>query len=245
MTYKQKRAMWVGTTAIGLLLAVFGWSNARAIEDVLTYHNDTARTGLYAQETILNLKNVNAQSFGLLYSDAVDGKVDAEPLYVSQQTVQGQGQHNVLYVVTEHDSVYAFDADNGALLWHISVLPAGETPSDDRGCNQITPEIGITSTPVIDRSMGANGTIFVVAMSKDSGGNYHQRLHALDLGSGAETLNGPVAITASYPGAGPGGSNGVVNFDPGQYAERCGLLLSNGVIYTSWTSHCDDSPYTG
>src|SRR5579871_1723107 len=167
MTYKQKRAMWVGTTAIGLLLAVFGWSNARAIEDVLTYHNDTARTGLYAQETILNLKNVNAQSFGLLYSDAVDGKVDAEPLYVSQQTVQGQGQHNVLYVVTEHDSVYAFDADNGALLKQVSLLGAGELTSDSRGCSEVIPEIGITATPVIDTQMGLHGTIYVVSMSKD------------------------------------------------------------------------------
>ena len=108
----------------------------------------------------------------------------------------------MLYVVTEHDSVYALDADSGAQLWQVSTLGTGETPSDDLGCGQITREIGITSTPVIDRSRGAHGTIYVVAMSKDASGGYHQRVHALDLATGAELLNGPTEVVATYPGSG-------------------------------------------
>jgi hypothetical protein len=121
------------------------------------------------------------------------------------------------------------------------MLGAGEMPSDERGCSQVTPTIGVTATPVIDRSAGAHGAIFVVAMSLDTSQNYHQRLHALDVTTGAELFGGPAEIAAVYPAAG-GGSN---SFAAGDYAERAGLLLLNGVIYTTWTSHCDDSPYTG
>lgn len=113
---------------------------------VLTWHNDSGRTGQNLQETILQPANVNSAVFGKLFTIAVDGKVDAQPLYVPALTIPGQGTHNVLYVVTEHDSVYAFDADTGARLWQISVLGTGESTSDDRGCSQVTPEIGITST---------------------------------------------------------------------------------------------------
>jgi outer membrane protein assembly factor BamB len=133
--------------------------------DVTTYHNDNARTGQNLSETILTPANLNVTSFGRLFVISVDGKVDAEPLYLAAVTFPGQGTHNALYVVTEHDSVYAFDADTGAQLWKVSVLKAGETTSDGRNCGQVTPEIGITSTPVISRS---NGTIYVVAMSKDA-----------------------------------------------------------------------------
>ncbi len=212
--------------------------------DVVTYHDDNARDGLNASETILTPANVNAAGFGLLRTLPVDGVVDAEPLYLSSLSIGGAA-HNVLYVATEHDSVYAFDADTGAQLWKVSALGTGETTSDNHGCNQITPEIGITSTPVIDRKQGTNGTIFVVAMSKDSGGAYHQRLHALDLTTGAEESGSPSEIAASYPGTGDNSSNGSVVFDPGQYAERAGLLLVNGTVYLAWTSHCDIRPYTG
>ena len=116
----------------------------------------------------------------------------------------------------------------------------------DIGCDQITPEIGITSTPVIDRKQGANGTLFTVGMSKDASGNYHQRLHALDLTTGAEITGSPTEISATYPGTGANSSGGNVVFDPEQYAERAALLLLNGGnIYLTWTSHCDDQPYTG
>ena len=214
-------------------------------EDVLTYHNNNARTGLNPSETILTAHNVNFAHFGLLYSDPADGKVDAEPLYVSNLNMPRAGTHNVLYVATEHDTVYAYDADTGKSLWQVTLLSEGEVPSDPRNSDQITPEIGVTSTPVIDRSAGPNGTIFVVAMSKDASGNYYQRLHALDLATGDETENGPVTVTATYPGLGPGSTNGQVSFAPGQYAERTALLLSKGVIYTAWTSHSDTPPYTG
>src|SRR5580700_9209314 len=170
--------------------------------NVTTYHNDNARTGQNLSETILTPSNVNSSSFGKLFVITVDGKVDAQPLYLTQVSIPNQGMHNVLYVATEHGSVYGFDADNGKLLWQISMLAAGETTSDDHGCGQITPEIGVTATPVIDTGSGPHGTIYVVAMSKDGTGNYHQRLHALDATTGAEQFGGPQNIQATYPGSG-------------------------------------------
>jgi outer membrane protein assembly factor BamB len=225
-----------------LLICVAGTVNAAA-NDVTTYHNDIARTGQNTQETILNPSNVNSSGFGKLFTMPVDGIIDAEPLYLSSVTISGT-THNVVYAVTENDSVYAFDADTGAKLWHVSVLASGENPSDDHGCGQISPQIGITSTPVIDRTSGPNGTIYVVAMSKKSS-TYFQRVHALDITSGAEEFGGPVTVQAKYPGSGDNSQGGFVVFDPAQYAERAGLLLLNHVIYTAWTSHCDNGPYTG
>ena len=213
-------------------------------QDVHTYHNNLARTGLNSSENILTLANVNSASFGRLFTIPVDGKVDAEPLYLSAVTVNG-AVHNVLIVVTEHGSVYAFDADTGAQLWQISALAAGETTSDDRGCSQVTPEIGITATPFLTRPVGSNPLVYVVAMSKDKQNNYHHRLHVLDATTGAEAHNGPVEIKAKYPGAGDNSSGGFVNFDPSQYKERAGLLGFGGIIYLAFSSHCDIRPYTG
>jgi hypothetical protein len=212
--------------------------------NVTTYHNDNARDGWNASETVLTPQNVNFNGFGKLRELPVDGKVDGQPLYVSSLSVSGQTQ-NVLIVVTEHGSAYAFDADSGTPLWKVTALGANETTSDDHGCGQISPEIGITDTPVIDRTHGPNGTVFFVAMSKDSSSKYHQRLHALDLTTGAELQGSPSEIQASFPGTGYGSTNGMQVFDPGQYAERVGLLLMNGQIYLAWTSHCDEDPYTG
>ncbi|HTX74604.1 MAG TPA: hypothetical protein VMD29_00270 [Terracidiphilus sp.] len=212
--------------------------------DVTTYHDDVSRSGLNPNETTLTPANVNSKQFGLIRMLPADGKVDAEPLVLSGLTIAG-AQHNVVYIVTENDSVYAYDTGAGTQLWKTSVLGAGETPSGDFGCGQITPQIGITSTPVIDRSAGANGTIFVVGMTLDSSGNYHQRLHALDVTTGAEQPGSPTEIKATYPGTGQGSSGGNVIFDPAQYAERAALLLLNGTIYLGWTSHCDGLPYTG
>jgi hypothetical protein len=212
--------------------------------DVVTYHYDVGRTGLNPNETALTTANVTSAQFGLLRTLSVDEKVDAQPLYLSGLTIGGQSQ-NVVFAATEHDSVYAFNADTGAQLWKTSVLGANETTSNDHGCGQITPQIGITSTPVIDRSAGPHGTIFVVGMSQDSSGNYHQRLHALDVTTGGELSGSPMEITASYPGTGAASSGGRVPFQPGQYAERSGILLMNGTLYLGWTSHCDQGPYTG
>jgi hypothetical protein len=207
--------------------------------NVLTYHNDVARTGQNLNESTLTTVNVNSANFGMVGNLSVDAGVDAEPLYVSNLNVVG-GVHNVVYVVTENDSVYAFDADTFAQLWHVSVLGANETASDNRGCGQVSPIIGITSTPVIDLSAGTHGEIFLVAMSLDNNGNYHQRLHALDLTTGGEISGSPVTVQATFPT-----TNGTTTFDPKQYKERAALLLLNGVIYTTWASHCDDGPYTG
>jgi outer membrane protein assembly factor BamB len=212
--------------------------------DVVTWHNDIARTGQQLAETILTPANVRSSSFGKVAFLSVDGAVDAEPLFLAAVPIAG-GTHNVVYVATENASVYAFDADSGAVLWRVSTLGNGENPSDDHNCNQITPRIGITATPVIDRTRGPNGAMYVVGMSKDASGGYHQRIHALDITTGAELFNGPTEIRATYPGNGAGSQNGTLSFDPGQYAERAALLLLNGVIYTSWTSHCDYMPYTG
>ncbi len=169
----------------------------------------------------------------------VDGRVDAQPLVKTLVTIPGHGTRNVLYVVTENDSVYAFDADAGGLpLWQVSVLGTNEAASDDRGCGQVTPQIGITSTPVIDPSAGLHGTIYVVAMSRNTTtGAYFQRIHALDMTTGAEEFSGPVAVAATFS---PGPA-----FDPKQYKERAGLLLLNGQLMTAWASHCDIKPYNG
>jgi len=213
--------------------------------DVTTYHNDVARTGQYLSETALTPSNVNYNSFGLLRTLLVDGRVDAQPLYLSNVTIGGAA-HNVVYVATENDSAYAFDPDSGAQLWQTSVVGAGETFGSSPGSCES--QLGIMATPVIDRAAGPNGAIFLVAMTRNSSNNaYYQRLHALDITTGAEltSLGSPRTITAKFPGRGAGSSAGVVSFDPGQYKERAALLLLNGVIYTTWASHCDTDPYTG
>ena len=214
--------------------------------DVATYHYDNMRSGQNTHETVLTTANTNPVKFGKLGAFIVDGKVDAQPLYLSNVSIPGQGMRNVLYVATEHGSVFAFDADRisgntTTPLWMVSTQLPGELPSDDRGCGQVTPEIGITSTPVIDRGRGA---IYVVAVSKDAGGNYFHRIHALDLTTGKELFGGPTTITATYPGNGAGSSGGNVVFDPAEYNERPGLLEINGTIYTTWGSHCDIGAYT-
>jgi len=207
---------------------------------VLTYHNDTMRTGQNLTETVLTPSNVNSSTFGLLYQLTADDLVSATPVVASNLMVNG-ALHNVVYVASESDSVYAYDADTGALLQQVSVLGTGESPSDDRGCAQDGPNIGITATPVIDRGAGPNGTMFVQAMSKDSSGNYYQRLHALDLATLAD-LTTPVVIQATYPGTAYGAA-GQTTFAPGMYTERGALLLSHGQIVTVWAGHCDAGQY--
>ncbi len=237
-------ALLVYPAAFTLCLLTAGVPSAFS-QNVLTYHNNNSRTGLNPSETTLTLSNVNSASFGKLFTLTADGRVDGEPLYLSAVSIPGHGTHNLLIVVTENDSVYAYDADTGSVIWHVSTVKSGETPSDDRGCGQVTPQIGITSTPVIRRPTGSNGVIYTVAMSKDSSGNYHQRLHALDATTGNELYKGPVDIAAKYPGDGDNGSGGYVVFDPAQYEERGALLQAGNTIYLAWASHCDIRPYTG
>ena len=225
--------------------------------DVVTYHNDAAVTGQYLQETVLTPANVNFATFGKKFAAAVDGQVYAQPLYVAGLFIPGQGRHNTVFVATEHNSVYAFDADTGATLWQRSFLSSGTTltvetvPYTDLPgqCQQITPELGITARPALDV---AAGTLYVAPMTKEtfvaaSGGTnstaYYQRLHALDITTGAEKANSPVTVEAAVPGTGDGGTT--VTFVPLDFKERPGLVLLNGVVYTSWSSHCDVVPYHG
>jgi len=213
---------------------------------VLTYHNDLARTGENHIETLLTPASVSSGQFGRLFTYAVDGEVYAQPLYLPGVVIPGQGIHNVVFVVTEHDSVYAFDADNylAAPLWHVSFLDpaAGVTAASaaDLECASISPEIGITGTPVIDP---VTGTLYVVAMTEPTPDNYSHQLHALDVTSGAEKPGSPVEIQASVPGQGDGSTT--VEFKPWLYKQRAGLLLLNGVVYTAWSSHCDNGNYHG
>ncbi len=217
---------------------------------VTTYHYDVLRTGANTSETVLTPTNVNQATFGKLASFDVDGQMYGNPLYLANVAIAG-GTHNVVYAVTEHDSLYAFDADakTTAPLWHQSFIDpaAGITTVSSKDdfpvlYEDIYPEVGITSTPVIDSS---TGTIYVVAKTKENG-KFFQRLHALDVSTGAEKFGGPVAIQASIPGKGVvNDGNGNIVFDPLITNQRCALLLLNGRIYLAFASHGDFDPFLG
>ena len=221
--------------------------NAAGYAVVATYHNDNARTGQNTMETALTPDNVNPAKFGKLYSFPVDGYVYAQPLYMPQVAIPGNGIHNVVVVATQHDSVYAFDADSPtpAPLWRVNFLnpDAGITTllASDVNATDILPEIGITSTPVIDIS---TNTLYVVAATKENGAFYH-RLHALDMTSGAEKFGGPRVIQASYPGMAQDGTDGVLNFASRFQLQRAALLLSKGKIYIAFASNADSGLYHG
>lgn len=235
----------VGFTRFCVLMGFFvvcATTTTRAV-DVLTYHNDNARTGQNLQEAILTPQNVTPSQFGKLWTLDTDGRVNAEPLFVSGVNIPGKGLHDVVYVVSEADSVYAFDAASTNILWQVSVLGPGEHTSTNWSWCAFMPELGITATPVIDRQAGPNGTLFVEAMSTNSEGNVFQRIHALDLATGQDRIP-PVNVSASYPGTGDGAVNGMVTFDPDMYVERACMLLLNGVVYTAWSAHCDTQPTT-
>jgi hypothetical protein len=223
---------------------------AQAQVSVTTSRNDNSRDGQNLNETILTPDNVNASSFGKLFAHAVNGYVYAQPLYVPNVIIPGLGTHNVVYVATQHDSVYAFDADsktglNSSPLWHRSLInpQRGITTvsSGDVSCTDIVPEIGITSTPVIDT---ATGTMYLIAKTKENG-KFFQRLHALDITTGKERAGSPVIIRAKVKGNGDDSTGGFISFDPLREAQRPGLLLQNNAVYIGWASHCDNGPYHG
>jgi hypothetical protein len=220
---------------------------------ILTAQYDDARTGANLQETLLTPANVNAKQFGKLFTLKVDGDVYAQPLYLPEVEIPGSGKHNVVFIATENDSVYAFDADGASPdpLWHVNLAGSikGATPlsSRDTQCFFIVPQVGITSTPVIDLK---TGTIYVLARTKESKGmlspdQFKQRLHALAVTTGAEKFGGPVEITAAVKGSGAGQSSGQIAFDPLRENPRAALLLANDTIYLSWGSSCDIGPYHG
>jgi len=220
-----------------------------AAAQILTAQYDNARTGATLHETTLTRANVNAAHFGKIFSFPVDGDVYAQPLYLPGVEIPGKGSHNVIFIATEHDSVYAFDADAAASspLWRVSFLNSGAgiatVPARDVACPFIAPEIGITPTPAIDLQ---SGTLYVLARTKEGGGalssgRYVQKLHALAITTGAEKFGGPVEIKASVKGRG-----GLpVAFDPLRELPRAALLLASGQIYVTWGSSCDVGPYHG
>ena len=238
-----------------LILAASGLACSFSVSaqvSVTTWHNDIGRTGQNLNETILNLSDVNPTQFGKLFSQPVDGYVYAQPLYLPNVTIGGQS-HNVVFVATENDSVYAFDANNNggsnaSPLWFDSMLSpafgaaAGATtvPSGDVGTD-ISPQVGITGTPVIDPS---TGTLYVVSATLE-GSTFVQRLHALDVTSGAEKFGAPIVINASVPGTGNGSVDGTLQFDPEWENQRPGLLLLNGIVYIGYASHGDNGPWHG
>lgn len=219
---------------------------------VTTSQYDNFRTGATLSEKILTPQNVNAKQFGKLGAFKVDGAVYAQPLFVPGVELPGKGTHDVIYVATEHDSVYAFDAyrPGDAPLWQVSFLDKSRSltiPSeDDVQCPFIRPEVGITSTPVIDIK---TGTLYVLARTKirhaTSADEYFQHLHALAITTGVEKFGGPKLIAASVPGQGSGSVKGQVPFDPLKENPRAALTLANNTVYIAWASSCDVDPYHG
>jgi hypothetical protein len=219
--------------------------------NVTTYHNDLTRQGLNSAEVALTPANVNSSSFGKLFSYSVAGQIFAEPLYVSNLAIPGQGTHNVVFVATEDNDVYAFDATsntgpNGGLLWHVNLGPSAPTPNLYFGTrygpySDIKSQVGITSTPVIDLS---TGTMYIDSFTNDATGIYSHHIWALDITTGQEKLS-HVLVTAAVNGNGAGSSGGVINFTAKQQLQRPALTLVNGEIYVAYSGYADTDPYTG
>ncbi|HEV2654225.1 MAG TPA: hypothetical protein VGT82_04675 [Ktedonobacteraceae bacterium] len=217
---------------------------------VLTFHNDLFRSGQNLNETILNTKNVNARLFGKRVSYPVDGQIYTQPLFVPNVTIKGR-TYNVVYVATENDSVYAFDADQrtaSAPLWHTSFIhrpditpvPPGDVYTSHKN-QDLTPHIGITGTPVIDL---ASGTLYVVAFTLEKGSPV-QRLHGLDIRTGKDRPGSPVVIAASMEGKGYDNKNGRITFRADRGNQRAALLLYRGIVYICEAAFGDSDPYHG
>lgn len=249
-------------TATSLASSTDSASSSIAVTDipgVFTYHNNLSRDGTNTQEYALTNSSVNVASFGKLFSCPVDGAAYTQPLWVRALNIGG-GIHNVIFVATQHDSVFAFDADANPCVqyWQVNLLDTlhggavGEGPVPfifnglypvGQGFQDIQPEIGVTGTPVIDP---ASNTIYVVSKSENTAtSTFYQRLHALDLVTGSEKFNAPILIAASVPGIGDGSSGGILDFDPQNQHQRSGLVLAGGAVYVAWAAHEDKTPYHG
>ncbi len=213
--------------------------------DVLTAHNDAARTAVYTGENNLTPGNISAATFGKLGTLPTDGQIDAQPLYASGVTLASGDVRNVLYVATEHGSVYAFDTATGLILWHAGLAGVGEQPASSGACTVSPREHAITATPVIDRTRGPHGAIYVIANTKDSAGTLIQRFHALDIATGAELFSGPTNIEASASAANNHDSSAVQNFDAGAYQTLAGLQLVNGKVFAAWGPNCGTASDSG
>jgi hypothetical protein len=242
----------VNRTRLACAALLMFFPGTTGIAQITTSQYDNMRTGATLNEKTLTPQNVNVRQFGKLGAFKVDGAVYAQPLYVPSLEIPGKGKHNVLFVATEHDSVYAFDAERPAdpPLWHVSFLDAqrGIVPlsGDEVQCPFIQPDVGITSTPVIDMR---SGTLYVLARTRIrhrvAANDYFQHLHALAITTGVEKFGGPKLITASVPGRGAGAANGKVAFEPLRENPRASLLLVNNTVYLTWASSCDVDPYHG
>jgi len=231
-------------------LCTAGLLTAQAQVNVLTYHNNNSRTGDNVNETVLSPTNVNSTLFGKLFSFPVDGHIYAQPLYVSGLNISGRGIHNVVFVATQHNSVYAFDADTnaapGGLLWHANLGPSAATPDPNFGARYgsfgvILPEVGITGTPVIDPG---SGTLYVDAFTHE-GSSYFHKIHALSIADGSERSFSPRTVTASVPGTGVGGNGTTVFFEAKQQLQRAALTLANGIVYVAYGGYDDTDPFHG
>ncbi len=218
---------------------------------MLTYHNDNNRTGANTNETVLTPANVTVNTFGKLFSYTVDGHVYAQPLIMTNLNIPGKGVHNVVFVATEHDSVYAYDADsnagaNGGLLWQTNLGISAVTPNSDFGSrygpyHDLNPEMGITGTPVVDP---VSGTLYVDAFTHE-GSSYFHRVHALNITNGTERPSSPVLVAVSVPGGGVGSSSGVLAFNATQHFNRCAMTLASGILFVSFAGYADTDPYHG
>ncbi len=237
--------------------AVLAAQSNPAVVNVLTYHNNNNRDGANTNEVTLTLSNVNVTTFGRIISYPVDGYVYTQPLYVANLAIPGRGTHNAVFVATEHNSVYAFDADgiggtNGGLLWHVNLGNSALSASAEFGTRynggqytDIVPEVGITGTPVIDLSLGSLFVNVRTRVVSATATNYYHWIHALNITNGADQPHSPVTVSASVHGTGVDSQNGIITFNPLQQNDRAAMTLANGVLYVAYGSFADTDPYHG
>jgi uncharacterized repeat protein (TIGR03806 family) len=245
-------------TIIALAMLALNANSQASATPVLTYHNDNARTGANTNETVLTPANVNTNTFGLLMKYDVDGYIYGQPLYVSGLAIPGNGTHNVVFVATANNSIYAFDADsntvaNGGLLWHADLGEGIDLVNHhefggryhNNVYQDMLPKAGITGTPVIDP---VSGTLYVNAFTRtetEAGPSFHHKIHALNITDGSEKSFSPVEVVASVPGIGVGSADGILKFDARQHMQRPALTLADGVLYVAYGSAADTDPYHG